>query len=253
MTSVFAQYQSQNFRYRYSGTLHLDSIAGGTPLDPAMLERHIGTKLDAPDNIVRDAVQEIILETGKSLEEAIEEAAKMKGLVGFYSDPNFYIPGANFKAGIVESACIAASTGRVEARGWGKTNAGIKKFLSEHVFVIENRLYLQKDGQPVTEPSETAQSFIHKVLPGKGPISAIQYTQVVYDADLSFTVETDFEFDEPTWAAIWLTAEKEGFGAARKRGYGTGEMVKWEPVTLEAPKASGRKKKDDDGLEAVAA
>ena len=62
----------------------------------------------------------------------------------------------------------------------------------------------------------------------KGPTSAIQYTDYLVDAKIDFTVETDWDFDHDDWAAIWTTAEREGIGAARKMGYGTFDVVRWE-------------------------
>jgi hypothetical protein len=90
------------------------------------------------------------------------------------------------------------------------------------MFVVEDRLHLG-----VAAPTGTNQSFIAKVTP-KGPISAIQYTDYVEDAKVDFTVETDWEFSDEDWAAIWTTGERNGLGAARKMGYGTYEVTKWE-------------------------
>lgn len=224
MSSIFEQYKEQNYPYKFAGSIHMHTIAGGVPLNPATLEGHLKRKVAAPDDLIRQEVAEIMAERGLTAEEAIEEAAKLKGLVGFTdSDNGYWVAGANLKACIVEAASIAAAAGRIKARGWGQTssNKGVQSWLKEHVFVVENQLFLG-----VGEPTEVRQSFIHKVTP-KGPVSAIQYTEIVEGCDIAFHVESDWDGTEEDWAAIWLTAEQNGFGASRSRGFGTFEVREW--------------------------
>lgn len=225
MTSVFAKYQQKNWPYRYGGTLHIHSIAGGVPVNPNVLEGHLKRKVAAPDDLIRAEVAEAMLEHGLEMDEAVEKLSGEKGHVGFRQDDRgLYIAGANLKACIREAANIAVASGRLKKGGWGlhSANRGILSWLAEHVFVIEDRLYLG-----VAEPTLTAQSFIAKITP-KGPVSAIQYTDVVENAKVDFTIETDWEFEDEDWAAIWTTAEREGLGAARKMGYGCFEVVRWD-------------------------
>lgn len=226
MQSVFAKFEAPNYQYRYNGKIHLDSIAGGVPRDPLVLQGHLRRKTGEPDDLIRQEIANTMVERGIAIEEAIEEIASEKGHIGFREDPEhgLWIRGAQLKACLVESASIAAMADRIKHVGWGKSQkAGIIKWLKEHVFVVEDRLYLG-----TTEPSTTEQSFIAK-LTAKGPVSAIQYTDVVYDCDIGFTIVSDYEFDEKDWAAIWLTAEKNGLGAARKMGYGTFVVSGWSP------------------------
>ncbi len=227
---VFQKYAPRQYPYRYGGRFEMVTIAGGVPLDPDVLYRHLTTKvaLDTPADQVRAEVTEIMATHGLTLEEAIEAAAELKGLVGFHKDADGQLtyPAANFKAGLVEAANVAGSAGRLPLRKWGLTGKGLLGWMREHVFIEEHVL-----GLGVTEPTEVRQSFIHKVLPGRGPISAIQYTQVCHNVGVDFTLETDFFFPEEMWAAIWLTAEHTGFGASRKRGDGVGELVRFEPLS----------------------
>jgi len=226
MTSAFAKYERQFYEYRYGGTMHIYSIAGGVPADPKLIESHLARKVSASDDLIRAEAAEIMIERGLELGQAIEEMSSVKGLVGFRQDPEqgLYIGGYQLKAALKEAASIAAAAGSLKKSGWGLTshNKGILSWLSEHVFVEEPRLYLG-----VTEPAEVVQSFIAKVTP-RGPVSAIQYTEVVRDADVTFTIETDWDFPEKDWAAIWLAGQKNGIGAARKMGYGTYEVTRWE-------------------------
>jgi hypothetical protein len=254
--SVFQEYHERNYPFRYKGALLMDSIAGGVPLNPNVLEGHIKRKIDAPDDLVRAHVAKIIedrAEEGVTYEEAVEEAAKNKGMVGFAKDEtSLYVPGAHLKACIVEAACIAAAAGRIKARGWGQTssNKGIQSWLAEHIFVIEDKLSLGVD-----EPTEVNQSFIHKKT-AKGPISAVQYTEIVRGCEIPFTLETDHGMDDADWAAIWTTAEHNAFGASRKRGYGTFKVVEWTNMAsgkLPKAKASSNGSAAVEAGEAVAA
>lgn len=236
MTSVFAQYQDRNYPHRFDGTLHINSIAGGVPMDPKVYEGHLRRKL-APggtDAAIASEVMAMMIENDISNTEAIEAYAK-KGVVGFRRDEHgLWYPGAHLKAAIKEAASIAAAEGRIKARGWGQTshNKGILSWLSEHIFVVEDRLYLGVDRD--SPRVEVEQSFVHKMTP-KGPISAAQYTEVAYDVEVAFTIESDHDMPESDWAAIWTTAERNGLGAARKMGYGTFEVVAWQPAREREP------------------
>lgn len=228
MKSVFAKYQDKNWPFRYAGALHFNSIAGGVPVAPNVLEGHLKRKTAAPDDIIRQEVAEAMAESGLTVDEAIEKLSTEKGHVGFRRDGSgLYVGGFQLKACIREAANIAVASGRLKKGGWGlhSANRGILSWLAEHIFICEGRLYLGVDA-----PTGTSQSFISKVTP-KGPTSAIQYTDYVEDVTVGFTLETDWEFSDEDWAAIWTTAEREGMGAARKMGWGTFEVVKWDSVS----------------------
>lgn len=234
MSSVFAKYQQQNYPYRFRGALLVHSIAGGVPMDPNVYEGHLKRKLTPGGNdaAIASEVFAMIAENNMTRDEAIAAYAG-KGLVGFRRDPEhgLWYPGASLKAAIKESASIAAAEGRIKARGWGQTshNKGILSWLAEHLFVVEDRLYLGVDRD--SPQVRVEQSFIHKVTP-KGLVSAAQKTEIAEDVTIRFTVETDHDLPEADWAAIWLTAERNGIGAARKMGYGTFEVVEWEAVPV---------------------
>jgi hypothetical protein len=246
MTSVFAKYQRKNYPHTFVGSIHLHTIAGGVPLNEKTLEGHLKRKTAAPDDLIRAEVATLMAETGLDADEAIAQAAKLKGLVGFAKDDHgCYVRGFQVKAMLVEAACIAASEDRI-AKKWGNmSEAGkaLRSWFPEHVFVLDDRIYLGRD-----EADEIPQSFIHKMGP-KGPMSAIQYTEIIRDASASFTVETDHDFPPDVWAAIWLTGERSGLGASRKLGYGTFEVRQWEPISGTA--SNGRKRTSRKDLAAV--
>lgn len=236
MTSAFAKYESQNYPHRYHIELAIDLMAGGVPMDANVYEGHLKRKLagGVTHAVIADEVMALIAENGLTPDQAIAEFAG-KSLVGFRRDPEhgLWYPGAHLKAALKEGASIAAAEGRIKAKGWGKTshNKGILSWLSEHVFVVEDRLYLGSDRGDANVRVE--QSFVHKMTP-KGPISAVQNTEIVEDVTIRATIETDHLFAEEDWAAIWLSCERNGIGAARKMGYGTFEVSEWRSVRRDA-------------------
>lgn len=224
--SVFAQYQTQNFPHRWRGVLvTITDMAGGTPNNPKVAEGWLRTKLADPDDLIREAVAEVMVERGVTADEAAEIVTKTKTVNGFKrDDTGLYYEGRQLKAALKEAANVAANAGNLPAMGWGKpTNAnykkGIKAWFPEHVFVVENRLPLG-----VTEPSGIMQRFIH--IRDRTGISYDEYVEP--GTKISFTIESDYDFPEKQWAAIWLTAERLGLGACRSQGFGRFEVVEWE-------------------------
>jgi hypothetical protein len=222
MTSVFAKYESKSYPFRFAGTLLVRTIAGGTPTDPKVAAGWLKTKLADKDDLIREAVAEVMTERGVTAEEAVEHVDLLKHLNGFKRDPEqgLYIEGRQLKAAIKEAACVARSVGKLPDR-WGLTRKGIESFVAEHVFVVEDRLYLG-----VTEPTGIAQRFVH-TFRGSG----IQYEEYVEDAKVDFTVEADYDFKGEEWAQLWLTGERQGIGASRSQGFGRYEVVRWEKLS----------------------
>lgn len=225
MTSVFASYQQKAWPYRFAGALQVATIAGGIPTDDKVAEAWLRTKLADKDDLIREAVAKTMVERGIDAEEAAKEVDSLKHLNGFKRDPEhgLYIEGRQLKAGLKEAVNIAANAGKITAKGWGKPDndnykKGIKAWFPEHVFVLEDRLYLG-----VTEPTGIVQRFVHTPR-GTG----IQYEEYVEDAKISFTVVTDHQFTDEQWAMIWLTGEQQGIGASRSQGFGRYEVTGWE-------------------------
>lgn len=221
MTSVFSKYESKSYPYRFEGTLLVRTIAGGTPTDSQVAAAWLKTKLADKDDLIREAVAEVMAERNITAEEAVNYVDILKHLNGFKRDPEhgLYIEGRQLKSAIKEAACVARSVGKLPAK-WGLTRKGIEGFVAEHVFVVEDRLYLG-----VTEPSGVMQRFVHTYR-GTG----IQYEEYVEDAKINFTVEFDYDFKTEEWAELWLTGERQGIGASRSQGFGRYEVVRWERV-----------------------
>jgi len=218
--SVFDKYRAEAFPYRFSGTLHVGVICGGTPTDPKVAEGWLKTKLGVDkDDQIRQMVADTMVERGVQVDEATELVNAQKNLNGFKRDEHgLYIEGRQLKAALKEAASIAVAAGKLTQRGWGKTNKGLLSYLAEHVFVVEDRLHLG-----VTEASGIAQRFVH-TFRGTG----IQYEEFVEDAKVDFTVISDHDFSAKEWAAIWLCGEQNGIGASRSQGYGRYEVTRWE-------------------------
>lgn len=216
MTSVFNKpsYQAAAYPYRFDGELLIATVAGGTPTDPKVAEGWLRTKLADKDDLIRDAVAEVMVERGVDAEQAAEIVSTNKHLNGFKRDATgLYIDGRQLKACIKEAACV-----RWPSERWGPTRKGTKSFFAEHVFVTEDRLPLG-----VTEPTGVMQRFVH-TFRGNG----IQYEEYVEDAKVGFSVISDYDFKAQEWAMLWLTAEQQGLGASRSQGFGRFEVTRWD-------------------------
>lgn len=235
-SSVWAQYRTKNYPHVFSATIRFTSpICGGVPSDDRVAEGFLKTKLGDKDEQIRAAVAEMMVERGLSMDEATAEIVDKTRLNGFKREQDdgprkgqLYIGGYQMKACLKEATNVAANEGRLTTKGWGDPDnanyrKGIKAWFPEHVFVVENRLYLNG----VTEPTGVAQRFVRT---SRG-VSGIQYEEYVEDCTVDFTVETDHDFEEKQWAAIWTTAEHMGVGATRSMGYGQFEMIRWDPRT----------------------
>jgi hypothetical protein len=218
--SVFASYRKAAYPHRFSGELLVGCLAGGTPTDPHVAEGWLKTKLGVDrDDLIREMVAEVMVERGVTADEATKIVDVNKHLNGFRRDEHgLYIEGRQLKAALKEAASVAVAAGKLNGRGWGKTNKGLLSYLAEHVFVVEERLHLG-----VAEPTGINQRFVH-TFRGSG----IQYEEYVEDAKVAFTVVADHDFSEKEWATIWLTGENQGLGASRSQGYGRYQVTRWE-------------------------
>lgn len=231
-TSVWSEYRAQNYPYVFGVTLQMTSpICGGIPSNERVAEGFIKTKLGDRDDQIRDGVAELMVERGITADEAAAALVDLTRLNGFKRDPErggqLYVGGYQLKACLKEAVSVAANAGRISTKNWGDADnknyhKGVKAWLPEHVFVVENRLYLKG----VTEPTGIAQRFVRT---NRG-VSGIQYEEYVEDCEIDCTVETDYDFDTEQWAAIWTTAEHMGLGATRSMGYGTFAVTRWEPL-----------------------
>jgi hypothetical protein len=242
--SVFIDYQDEAYPFKYEGSLHAQTMAGGVPANERVAEAWLKTKLtDQPDELIRQQVAATMAQLDVSQAEATRVVDKEKHLNCFkracvrcggpQSQPRANCPdhtviglhyeGRQLKAALKEAANVAVSAGKIGARGWGKTNKGLLGFVAEHIFVVEDTLFLYRNGKPVLEPDDVVQRFVH-TFRGAG----IQYEEFVENVDLHFHVISDWEFSDREWRLIWLTGQQQGAGASRSQGFGKYVVTKWE-------------------------
>ena len=213
---VFHKAAEEVYKHRFIATLHVDRLAGGVPSDPKVVEGWLKSKFSSDrGDQVRELVLDAIQERGaENVDAAVEDVAMLKHLNGFKRDEHgLYIEGRQVKAMIKEAANI-----RWPKERWGPSRKGTRSFFAEHVFVVQERIPLGVD-----EPSSINQRFVHT---WRG--SGIQYEELIEDSDISFLVVTDNDFKASEWAALWVTAEKNGLGAARSQGFGQFTVTGWE-------------------------
>jgi hypothetical protein len=217
--SAFDGYRSAAWPHQYGAVIRVRTIAGGIPTDPKVAEGWLRTKLAGPEELIQDAVAQAMVDRGITLDEAVTAVGDLRHLNGFKRDADgLYIEGRQVKACIKEAASIAGAAGKLPiGKAWGKTNKGLLSFVAEHIMVVDDRIHLG-----VAEPTGVMQRFVH-TFRGTG----IQYEEYVEDAELAFTVASDWDFTDEQWAMIWLTAEQQGIGASRSQGYGKFTVVKW--------------------------
>jgi hypothetical protein len=231
---VFAKFADDAWPYWYAGELKVGILAGGIPQDPNVVESWIKTKLRdiRSDAEIQEVIATTMAELGLSEEEAVRKAStQMVGMNGFKRDETgLYVEGRQLKAALKEAVMVAANAGKLETGKWGRPdNASYKKqikgWFPEHVFIVEERLYICHDGKPVQIHDGVTQKFVHT---HRG--DSISYEQFVKDAEIRFTVKSDYEMSEKQWALIWLTGQMQGFGASRSQEYGRYTVTRWEPT-----------------------
>ena len=226
MPSVFEKYAQRAYPYHFHGELQVNWLVGGIPSDEKTAEGWIRTKLALKDDLIRQAVAEVMAEREIDAEAAAQVVAETKTLNGFKrSDGQLYIEGRQLKAALKAAAVIAMSVKKLDRR-WGETKKGVEGFVAEHIGVIEDKLHISNGDGIVTEPTGVQRRFVHT---HRG--SAIQYEEYVQDAHVSFTIESDYAFSDEEWAMVWLTAERQGIGASKSQGYGRFVVVRWESIT----------------------
>jgi hypothetical protein len=231
--SVFAD--QSVWTYKYAVTIVLDSITGGTPSDPKIAKGWLGTRLggdEVRNQMLNNRLQQTMAErigadpdaTPEQIMDAAIEAAAVN-VNGFKRtrDGTLYVEGRTVKAMLKESTSIGLASGTVPAR-LGLTKKGAPSYVAEHIHVVEDVIELTRDGVLITEPDEIAQSFVH-TFRGSG----IDYSEVLYGVEASFTVTADADLSD-LFPVIFSTAENNGLGARRSQGSGKFVTVKFDAV-----------------------
>lgn len=224
----------------YRGTLQFrDKLVGGIPGNPRLIEgwiaKNAGLSTGSEEN------HALILRTLRELGEEIPDnisyedlmavtakVAKQSNSCMFKRDEEgLYIEGRQLKAALKESTNVLYAGER-----WGATKKGPRSYLTERVFVDEDRLHLG-----VNEPDPDLLLMIGQVSGPTGTRSVLGYYETVTKCSINFTVRVvkDLITDDQ-WAEVWTHAEANGLGALRSQGHGVFEVVAWDKV-------DGKKKK----------
>jgi hypothetical protein len=233
--SVFADWRTKSYPFIFYGEMSVGTLVGGVPSNPNVAKGWIESKLkDSSQQRIQELIAETMVARNITADEATDEVNKLKNLNGFKKDleKGLYIEGRQLKAALKEAVSVAVAAGKLDKTKWGSTSKWLTNYFPEHVFVVEERLYLG-----VTEPTDVFQQFVHT---HKG--SSIQYQEYVTDVKFPFTVVTDHDFTDRDWAMIWTTGEMNGLGASRSQGYGTYRITKWDKVVDEKALAVLKKK-----------
>lgn len=244
---VFAKYDKLSYANHFDARLELKTLVGGCPSDPKVATGWLKSKLQEPDDRIREMVAEVMVERNVNADEATDIVNDMKNLNGFKRNPDgiLFIEGRQIKAAMKEAASCAVAAGKIEMTGWGKTRKWLKGFFPEHVFIDNETvlIYQRIEGElvPVTKPTSVLQQFVHT---HRG--SSIQYQEYVSDAVIEFKVLSDHPFTTKDWAMLWTSGEKQGLGASRSQGYGTYSVTKWEQTSKQPTAIAAKKAKDEE-------
>lgn len=219
---VFEEWEAKSWPYRFRAMIVARDLHGGVPSDERVALGWLRSKLQAKDDLIREAVANMMLERGLDVEDAAL-AEMARNVNGFKrDDAGLYIEGRQLKAAIKEAANVAAGAGKLKSgQVWGETRKGLMGFVAEHIQVEEDRIHLGAEHADGID-----QRFVHTF---RG--SSINYEEYVTEAKLTFHVSTDWDFPPAFWPMVWTTGQRQGIGASRSQGFGTYEVVEWQPVT----------------------
>lgn len=219
--SIFEARRDLVYR-RYAVELHVDSIVGGVPSNPKVIEGWLRTNLgEATDEQLRRLVLQTMEERGVEANEAAEVVAAESKLNGFKRDEHgLYSEGRHVKAMLKECANIAWPR-----RTWGPTRKGTRGWWAEHVFVEEDRIH---HGRMEADNKDHPQQRFVSTFRG----TSFVYEEVNTDVDLSFHILVDGaeHISDDDWAQLWLRAEQNGIGAVRSQSFGRFVVTRFEEV-----------------------
>src|SRR4029453_8285319 len=154
---VFADWRTLSFPIRFDGEILVGTLVGGVPSDPNVAKGWIESKIkDGNQQRIQELVAKTMIERNVTQQEAVKIVNDLKNLNGFKKDPEhgLYIEGRQLKAALKEAVSVAVAAGRLGMTKWGNTRKWLTNYFPEHVFVMEERLYLG-----VQEPSGIFQQF----------------------------------------------------------------------------------------------
>lgn len=219
----------------YRVKLYLHDVAGGTPMNKDLIESWINATCKLKSEEERQKIIQASLET---LSEVSEEK-EARSWVGFKKDEegHLFIDGRCVKAMLKEAANIikdvAPNGGGQKGKNAGK-DKGITSFkskMADRVFVVEDRVYFQRNGERIKEADELEERPVH-AMTARGPRSSLKRTDILRDVEVEFTIRRLNTSDVPEEAlfACLVYAQNLGLGADRSQGRGTMKDVELEKI-----------------------
>lgn len=216
-------------RYRVAATF-TGRIMGGVPQKPEMIEAWLRQRITGGDEEVKRMVLVTLDELGVDVSEgmsmedlyaAAKQVASEQHGNTFRRDENgLFLAAYQIKAALKENTNILFAGDR-----WGATKKGPKSFLSERVFVDEDRVYLGKK-----EPDGVHLQIGHVTGP-RGPRSTLTYYDYCEQPSIAFTVSSlKDEVTMDQWQAIFISMQRNGLGALRSMGYGQFRVTQFEKL-----------------------
>jgi hypothetical protein len=240
--NVFAAFAEKAWPITFHGRLRFRDLAiGGTPTDDKVATAWIKSKFISNDEAIRKLVAETMAEREVDAKAALEAVGDLKLLKGFKKDATgLFYDARCLKACIKEGVAVASSAEKIDKTGYGAySKAGVRSFVAEHIFVAEQKVHLLVGGKPVMQHHGIQQRFV-TTWRGK---TGITYEEYVDQAEIAFTVKTDWEFSEAFWAMVWLTAGEQGLGATRSQSFGRFDVVAWDRVVSASKARATRARK----------
>lgn len=239
MTSVFEGRKTEMFIYRKVTLQFRDKLMGGIPKNAKVIEGWLRTKAMITDE---EELRQVAMRTMRELgagedtatyEDVVAAADAMaaeRNLNGFKrDDKGLYIEGRIIKAMLKENVNIIWPKGRK-----GPSKKGAKNYAAERIFVVEDRVYVERD-----EPDGVELQIGHVSGP-QGQRSTLTNIEYIERPTVTFTIkemvaapgkDEDPSFSDDEWANIWMSAEENGLGASRSYSHGRFDVVGWEVVT----------------------
>lgn len=230
MSALFTRYQA-TLKFR-------TAICGGIPKDSKAIEGWLtGKALDNSDKqrLLRENLVTFLVANGMTVEDDISledlaEAAKKfageKHTTGFrrLTDGSPYIEGRTIKAMLKEVINILYAGQRGAFGSNNPTKKGAKSFVAERIFVQEDVVPLN-----VTKDDVDIEMFITHTNGPAGPISGLNYVEMVYEPTVTFTVKALKDcIPGDDWASFWELAQENGLGAKRSQQFGRFDIVGWK-------------------------
>lgn len=231
----------------YKVTLDLVDIAGGIPANPEMIKKWIDVRNAELNEAERQRLADA---TKEELPEIADEIESRSWTRFKYDEAGPYIEGRIVKSALKENGNILKNIlTSVKKRKVTKKKDGdkpqesdkteieaefekvkgypaLKKKISECVFIVEDKIHLQRNGVNVSSDVPVEERPVHAFTP-QGHINALKRTDVLRDVTINFTVrlaKTGAVTEEALFASLAYIVHN-ALGTDRSQGRGRGKDI----------------------------